>query len=366
MSQSVLSYIKTLSPLSRVESISRTLVNHVTVWLRSIFFPGAQAIFLQSNIECISKVIRLALSNRFETYATQGIGGIANVSIYVNEKFSFLSDLRLAIHSTGLAQNCLKIISSSNETGGIDLIALEKVILSDIQENSTPLMLCADLGSNFTGIPDESITNLSGVSQKYGLWLHLSGPLLTTLSFANQNLPEYTKGISSMILDFENWLGLPSSPSIVLHKPVPSACDDVSPMRQLDCFTLWMVLQNMGRNRVIDWFAEAFRTCDFLIEIVGKSPGFQIISKCNMHLSGLKMTVCLFRFDANNAEFTTEDAEKNTAYIDRLNSWLGQTLQRDFPQIRFKLLDHPHHGTCIRFSPFERCVGEKVRFYFIL
>lgn len=359
MSQSVLSYIKTLSPSTRVESISRTLANHVTVWLRSIFLPESQAIFLQSSVECISKVIRLSLSNRFEAYTAQGVVGISHVSIYVNEKNSFLSELRLAIQCTGLAQSCLRIIPTSSVTGGIDLEALDRVILGDIQENSTPLMLCSDLGSNFTGIPDESITNLSAISQKYGLWLHLSGPLLTTLSFANSNLPEFTKGISSMTLDFENWLGVPSSPKIVLHKPVESACDDVSHSRQLDCFSLWMVMQNMGRGRVIDNFAEAFRTCDFLIDIVSKSPGFQIISKSNIHS---KTTVCLFRFDASNIELAVDEMDKTNAYIDRLNSWLGQTLQRDFPQIRFKLLDHPIHGTSIRFSPFERMVGEKVSF----
>lgn len=303
-------------------------------------------------------MIRLALSNRFETYTAQGIAGIAHVSIYVSEKNSSLADLRLAIQCTGLAQNCLKIIPMSAATGGVDLDTLEKVILSDIQENTIPLMLCADLGSNFTGIPDETIANLSATAQKYGLWLHLSGPLLTTLSFANQNLPEITKGIASMTLDFENWLGVPSSPKVVLHRQVESACDDVSHTRQLDCFGLWMVMQNMGRGRVIDNFAEAFRTCDFLIDIVGKSPGFKIVSRNNMNV---KTTVCLFRFDASNIELVAEEKDKTNAYIDRLNSWLGQTLQRDFPQIRFKLLDHPVFGTCIRFSPFERLVGEKVR-----
>lgn len=272
----------------------------------------------------------------------------------------FLSDLRVAIHCSGLAQNSLKIIPSNVVTGGLDIEALEQTILQDVQENSKPLMLCSDLGTNFFGIPDETIEKLTAISQKYGLWLHLTGPLLTTLSFASGNLPQFTKGISSMLLEFDNWLGLPSSPKILLHKQVENFCDDVSDLRQLDCFPMWMVLQNMGRNRVIDWFAEAFRTCDFLVDIISKYPGFRVISKTKIHDDGMKTTVCLFKFDGSGLELTPEADDKTNSYIDRLNSWLGQTLQRDFPQIRFKLIDYPVIGTCIRFSPFERSVGEKI------
>jgi hypothetical protein len=355
-----LSYIKTLSPSTRVQSISRTIAHHVTLWLRSIFFPEAQAIFLQSNVESLSKVIRLALTNRFESYQVQGIASVKDVSIYINQSNPFLSDLRVAIHCIGLAQNTLKVIPSNNQTGGIDMESFEKTILSDIQENRQPLMLCSDLGTNFYGIPDESIGNLSNISTKYGLWLHLSGPILTTLSFTGENLPQFTQGISSMLLEIDNWLGLPSTPKIILHKPVQNFCDDTSDLRQLDCFSLWMVLQNMGRNRVIDWFAEAFRTCDFLVDIISKYPGFSVISKSKLHFDGMKTTVCLFKFDGNGLELIPEDDDKTNYYIDRLNSWLGQTLQRDFPQIRFKLIDYPIIGTCIRFSPFERSVGEKI------
>lgn len=43
----------------------------------------------------------------------------------------------------------------------------------------------------------------------------------------------------------------------------------------------------------------------------------------------------------------------NSAYFDKLNSWLGQNLQRDCPEMILEIREHPIHGTCIRFCPFE-------------
>lgn len=50
----------------------------------------------------------------------------------------------------------------------------------------------------------------------------------------------------------------------------------------------------------------------------------------------------------------------NFAYFDKLNSWLGQNLQRDCPDITIEIREHPIHGTCIRFCPFELGLADTV------
>lgn len=50
----------------------------------------------------------------------------------------------------------------------------------------------------------------------------------------------------------------------------------------------------------------------------------------------------------------------NFAYFDKLNSWLGQNLQRECPDISLEIREHPIHGTCIRFCPFELNLAETV------
>lgn len=50
----------------------------------------------------------------------------------------------------------------------------------------------------------------------------------------------------------------------------------------------------------------------------------------------------------------------NFSYFDKLNSWLGQNLQRDCPDITLEIRDHLIHGTCIRFCPLELGLADTV------
>lgn len=64
--------------------------------------------------------------------------------------------------------------------------------------------------------------------------------------------------------------------------------------------------------------------------------------------------------DATQQLMINKSIEKvaNFAYFDKLNSWLGQNLQRDCPDVSLEMREHPIHGTCIRFCPFESGLGE--------
>lgn len=66
--------------------------------------------------------------------------------------------------------------------------------------------------------------------------------------------------------------------------------------------------------------------------------------------------------DAVNQMIINKSIEKvsNFAYFDKLNSWLGQNLQRDCPDISLEVRDHPIHGTCIRFCPLELGLADAV------
>lgn len=50
----------------------------------------------------------------------------------------------------------------------------------------------------------------------------------------------------------------------------------------------------------------------------------------------------------------------NSVYFDKLNSWLGQNLQKDCSALDFEIVDHQIHGTCIRFCPLELNLGDKI------
>lgn len=75
----------------------------------------------------------------------------------------------------------------------------------------------------------------------------------------------------------------------------------------------------------------------------------------------------VFQFDGSIAQDeenpTTEksiDKVTNASYFDRLNSWLGQILQRDCPSIALEIVEHKLYGTCIRYCPLELSMGEQI------
>lgn len=50
----------------------------------------------------------------------------------------------------------------------------------------------------------------------------------------------------------------------------------------------------------------------------------------------------------------------NIPYYDKLNSWLGQNLIRDCPNVDLEVIDHPVHGACVRYCPLELGLGEQL------
>lgn len=292
----------------------------------------------------------------------------------------YLPDLKFAAHLIGLPQSCIKIIPALEGTEIMNMVELEKQISTDKTADVVPLFLLVDFGSSFAGGVNGSLPELYEVTQKHTLWLHVTGPLITAFSIT-QAQSEVTKYISSMTLDLESWLGLPNTPTVLLHRQYPALKQGVfeieSDMRKLEAFPLWTVIQNLGREKIIASFGNAFQSCQILHEMVSKTKGFKVLSKAPSAKEGFSLdafvSIVLFQFDGTNMNCTQVNANGETvevkaiqkvnhaSYFDRLNSWLGQTLERDFPQIQLTLMEHSLYGTCIRFSPFELSTGEKVK-----
>jgi glutamate/tyrosine decarboxylase-like PLP-dependent enzyme len=385
VSQSVLSYVKNISPGTRLMKIATNIYSQVTSWLASLFFSNSLAAFLPTNTESLAKALRLALTVKFENYIKDGIQGTKSCSIYVVQSNPYLPDVKFAVHLIGLPQNSIKIIPSVEGTESINVNELEKQIAADKAAEVVPLFLLADFGSSFTGGINGSISELYEVTQKNSLWLHVSGPLITAFAIA-QSQADITKLISSMTLDLESWLGLPSTPTVLLYKQYPSLKQSVfdieSDMKKLEAFPLWTVIQNLGREKIVNSFGNQFQSCQILHEMVAKTRGFKIISKPPVTYEAKGTfsldaftSVVLFQFDGSGLANVTQvndngdtinvraiEKVNHASYFDRLNSWLGQTLERDFPQIQLTLMDHAVYGTCIRYSPFELSTGEKVNF----
>lgn len=365
--------------------VTNKIFTQAAKWISSLFFDDSVAAFLPTSADCLSKALRLALSWKFENYLREGIAAVKSPLIYISTSNPYLPDLKFAVHVIGLSQNSIRLVPCIDGTESVNITELERQISS--AGDAVPLFLFADLGSSFCGgVDGESVAELSTLSIRYGMWLHLSGPLIASFALAKSQ-SDITKNVSSMTLDLESWLGLSSVPTVLLHKQFPAHNQTIfeieSDMRKLEAFPLWAVLQNIGRDKIISNFDQAFQSCRILYDMVSKTKGFRILSKRPSSEIDVKDSskfetftpIVVFQFDGSNLQDAPASSEvnnidaiakkaiekvNNASYFDRLNSWLGQTLERDFQQVQLSLMDHPVFGTCIRYSPFELSTGEKV------
>lgn len=175
-----------------------------------------------------------------------------------------------------------------------------------------------------------------------------------------------------MVLHLGSWLGVPSLPIVLLHRPLQSQAltafeSDPILSRRLNALSLWSSLQALGKDTIAERIRLAFQSCSMLFDITSKCEGIRVVSRAPGEQSGTSLDdviakpldanllfetaapVVVFQFDGSsaiiqkteseNAEIATTDANKvlektgNASYFDRLNSWMGQILQRDCPNV---------------------------------
>lgn len=191
----------------------------------------------------------------------------------------------------------------------------------------------------------------------------------------------------------------------MLHRQVQNVAlsvfeTDPLKSRRLSSLTLWTTLQALGYDVMFEKILFAFESCRVVYEIVSKFDGIKILSKipggCTVdnettHIApSIKnlinkplnasilfesaVVVVAFQFDGNflveeqenenNNEIPMNykkiDKKSNASYFDKLNSWLGQILIRDCPQLVLEIVEHPTYGVFLRYCPFELGLGETV------
>lgn len=399
VSHSITSYLSYLNRRQLMKVTSKILTD-TSRWLSQMFrFIDSAASYHKDSSECLVRAIRLAMATKFPGYFEHGIKSLPDVGLYISENSSPLI-LQFACRQTGLPASSIRVVPCSNvdgSTGTMDITALQKIISLDVTADRVPLFLVANLGASLLGESD-NILKLQEVCHANHIWLHGRGHNLASMMLAQGALDSNTTIVDSMTLNLSNWFGVPAVPAVLLYKPIanisPAMLFDSDPLlsRYLSAVSVWMMLQSMGRDIITDRILAAFQSCKAFYDIVSKVSGLQVLSKApsanvpitelinkplNVNLlfeSAVPVVVFKFDIDLTLLKRATSDksdavvpqlsdnqntiADINASYIDRLNSWLGQILQRDSSQIDLEIIDHGKHGTCIRFCPLELGIGE--------
>ncbi|XP_011639939.1 pyridoxal-dependent decarboxylase domain-containing protein 1 [Pogonomyrmex barbatus] len=378
-------------PKSHAQKLAGRLAADTTRWLSHIFrFVDCASSFHEDHLEGLVRVTRLALHRKYPRYMEEGFTAfVSQPPLIYSSVAAPMGVVQHLCRQLSLPLHCIRPIPHNTMFGSrhtMDVSALERRLAEDTQSNNvTPLLVLAEAGSVLTGHCD-NITRLRAICDKYNVWLHLRGHSLAALALNNSAKDLPSKIADSITLPLGTWLGIPSLPVVTLYRladikggrPTPRdttlslvsglMADSLS--RRLPTLPLWAVLQVLGRDGVHNRFKRCFLAVEELyskikefscIRILSQPPGGETESYTlsdylanpvnNLQLFEIVANALVFQFVSANKDLQATD--RVLPYYDKLNSWLGQILQRDIDNIQIELCDIEQCGVAIRICPLE-------------
>lgn len=379
-------------PKSHAQKLAGRLAADTTRWLSHIFrFVDCASSFHEDHLEGLVRVTRLALHRKYPRYMEEGFTALVSQTPLIYSSVAApIGVVQHLCRQLSLPLQCIRPIPHNTMFGSrhtMDISALERRLAEDTQSNNvTPLLVLAEAGSVLTGHCD-NVTRLRAICDKYNVWLHLRGHSLAALALNNSTKDLPSKIADSITLPLGTWLGIPSLPVVTLYRladikggrPTPRdttlslvsglMADSLS--RRLPTLPLWAVLQALGRDGVYNRFKRCFLAVEELynkikefscIRILSQSPGGETESYTlseylvnnpinNLQLFEVVASALVFQFVPAHKDLQTTD--RVLPYYDKLNSWLGQILQRDIDNVQIELCDIEQCGVAIRICPLE-------------
>ncbi|KAM7349299.1 pyridoxal-dependent decarboxylase domain-containing protein 1 [Cochliomyia hominivorax] len=394
ISHSIVAYLSHLDRKQLVR-VTGNIAGDTTHWLGTLFrFMDPASSFHNDNADAILRVVRLAIVARCPGYLEGGIPALAHPCLYISENTTPMR-LQYACRQLGIPLDAIRLIPANTTFGTMDLSLLQRQIQIDLASQRTPLLVVADIGASLCGYVD-NLLRMHDICKTHNLWLHATGHGLAAL-VCSQGPGVISSYVDSIVLSLGSWLGVPSLPIVLLHRQLQNAAlnsfeSDPILSRRLNALALWTSLQALGRDAISERIHVAFQTCSILFEIASECEGIKVVSRAPGAQSGKSLvdvinkpldvnllfetaaSVVVFQFDGSTTVTTStandndtsslegiKSLEKlhNASYFDRLNSWLGQILQRDCPNFDFEIIEHAVYGTCIRYCPLELSLGEQ-------
>lgn len=418
ISHSISAYLTAMDRQHLARVVSKIVID-TNCWLSHLFrFTDCNTSYYRDCTECILHAVRLAICNRFPESMEKRLAQLQSATLYISETSSLFA-LQNTCRFIGLPVGNIRIIScNTNENhGSMDTTELQKILTLDVESGKFPLFLIAELGSSIGGEVD-NLAIIRNICNDNDIWLHCQGDSLAALAVTKGQLTGVKAIPDSMTLNVGHWLGLTGVPCVLMHRQIPVnylSLFDVDPIlsNRLVALNLWTVMQSMGVNSISERIFMAFDSCRHVHEVLSKIKGIKILSKTPRQEAGKSfraqlnnpinyfvlfetaVPVVVFQFDGsvdeddgiqatvaagdiseipesvtaeNKKSFSRETSEVsnsksveknfNPSYYDRLNGWLGQILLRDCVQLNMEIMNHPLHGTCIRYSPFTTGYGE--------
>ncbi|XP_050298227.1 pyridoxal-dependent decarboxylase domain-containing protein 1 [Anthonomus grandis grandis] len=385
-----------------LQKLSLRFTTDTSRWISQMFgFFDCSAFYHEDQIEGLVRIARMALHYKFPRYLEDGTLAFASsLPLIYSSISSPLGVVQYLCRQLGLPLACVRPVPVNTHFGSqytMDVAALQKMLADDSVTGKVPLVVIADAGTPVTGHVD-NIVRIKELCKTHDCWLHVRGHNLAALTLPNhsRNAP-VTPVADSFTLTIGSWLGIPGLPNITLYrlwdqtnplrsKQVGTSRESTLPLlaglhtdhqsRRIMTLPLWAALQSLGKEGILSRIRENFLASERLyaaldvfrhVRVLSPKPGgesgaytiTELISKPASISMLLESTACcvVFQFIPELAE--NEVLTKVPVYYDKLNSWLGQVLQLDAPQIPIDICELDDVGVVLRFCPFENIAGQQ-------
>ncbi|CAG9863923.1 unnamed protein product [Phyllotreta striolata] len=387
-----------------LQKLSTRFTTDTTRWITQLFgLLDCHAFYHEDNLEGLVRVTKMMLHSKFPRYSEDGALVFTNSlpTIY-NSVASPLGSVQYLCRQLGLPLDCIRPVPTNTYFGSqytMDVSALQKVISDDIADGRVPLIVIADAGTPVTGHID-SISRIKELCKVHDLWLHLRGHSLSALTLANyqQRNGPVPPLSDSLTLTLGSWLGIPGLPNITLYRlweslnnsarskqvgvsrestlPFLAGLNTDHQSKRILSLPLWAGLQSLGTEGVHSRIREDFLASERLwvaldrfrqIRVLSPKPGgesgtytvTELVSKPTTVSVLLESVVCSVVFQFIPETPDDDYKSKVPTYYDKLNSWLGQILQLDAPQVPIDICELDNIGVVLRFCPFENTSGQQ-------
>ncbi|XP_078097011.1 pyridoxal-dependent decarboxylase domain-containing protein 1 isoform X2 [Mustelus asterias] len=404
LGHSLAAYISVLDK-ERLRKLTTRILSDTTLWLCRLFrYENGSAYYHEDDREGLLKVCKLIIHSNYDDYATEGFNVLHNKSPVLYISAACRTGLGQYIcNQLGLPISCMCSVPCNTMFGSqhqMDVALLERLIKDDIECGKLPLLLVANAGTPGAGHTDK-LARLKELCSQYKMWLHVEGVNLATLTlgYVSSSVLAATK-CDSMTLTLGPWLGLPAVPAVTLYRhedpslSLAAGLTTSQPVEKLRALPLWLSLQYLGHDGIVDRIKYASQLSQRLLENLrklssirtstGLTESFQeVITKPKeLTFTGKSVgnilgnillaivedefnsPVVVFRFIQEHLESALDGAQYQTAAVqestkdsneretdDALNRWLGEQLGQLVPTSGVDVVELEDEGVCIRFSP---------------
>ncbi|XP_044760078.1 pyridoxal-dependent decarboxylase domain-containing protein 1 isoform X1 [Coccinella septempunctata] len=386
-----------------LQKLSTRFTTDTTRWISHLCgFLDSSTFYHEDQLEGLVRVTKMMLHYKYPRYLEDGALALTNsLPMIYSSVSSPLGVVQHLCRQLGLPLACVRPVPVNTLFGSqytMDVAALQKLLQEDVATGKTPLIVMAEAGTFITGHVD-NISRIQELCKAHDIWLHLRGHSLATFFLPNlSNKSNQMQPIAdSYTLTFGSWFGIPGIPMVTLYRvkdsPVTNRTKQVGANREstlpllaglntdhqgrrIISLPLWACLQRLGQEGVQSkirdnfiasenlWMAlNVFRNIRILSPRPGGEAGNYTISELLTRPTSIPVllestaTCVVFQFTPDWTE--GEMFTKVPPYYDKLNSWLGQILHQDAPQIPLEICELENIGVVLRFCPFENSTGKQ-------